>query len=154
MPSFWQRVKFGMMLRAVGIYRHVTLGARCAVVREGKVLLVRHGYAPGWQFPAGGVDPGETVEEAARREVLEETGYAVEGQARLFGVYHSRLYTNRDHVTLFVAHDAREIRAFTPNREIAEIGWFALDAPPPDVSPATARRLAEIRRNAAIAPVW
>lgn len=154
MASRWQRLKFGLMLRAIGVYKHMTLGARCAVIAEGRVLLVRHAYVAGWQFPGGGVDPGETVEEAARREVLEETGYAVEGRARLFGVYHSRIYTNRDHVTLFIADAAREARAFAPNREIAEIGWFDLNAPPGDLSPATARRLAEIRGEAEISPVW
>ena len=89
MPSRWQRLKFGLVLRAVGIYQHMTLGARCAVIVDGRVLLVRHGYAAGWQFPGGGVDPGETVEAAARRAVLEEKGYEVEGHARLFGVYQS-----------------------------------------------------------------
>ncbi|WP_196257956.1 NUDIX domain-containing protein [Pelagibacterium limicola] len=154
MVSHWQRLKFGLMLRAIGIYKHMTLGARCAVIVDGKVLLVRHGYDAGWHFPGGGVDPGETVEEAARREVLEETGYAVEGHVQLFGIYHSRHYTNRDHVTFFVARAAHKERDFVSGYEIAEIGWFALDAPPAEISPATARRLAEIAGTADKTPVW
>jgi ADP-ribose pyrophosphatase YjhB (NUDIX family) len=50
------------------------------LVRDGAVLLVRH-RKPGreyWLVPGGGVDPGETLEEAGRREVLEETGLEVE----------------------------------------------------------------------------
>ena len=48
------------------------------IVRQGDaVLLVRRGKAPfagTWAFPGGSVEPGETTEAAARRELLEETG--------------------------------------------------------------------------------
>jgi putative (di)nucleoside polyphosphate hydrolase len=45
--------------------------------RDGRVWLGRRAHTPGphnWQFPQGGVDPGEDVEAAARRELAEETG--------------------------------------------------------------------------------
>lgn len=45
--------------------------------RDGRVWLGRRVGAPGpnnWQFPQGGVDPGEDLEAAARRELREETG--------------------------------------------------------------------------------
>lgn len=45
--------------------------------RAGRVWLGRRVGAPGsqaWQFPQGGVDPGEDLEAAARRELYEETG--------------------------------------------------------------------------------
>ncbi|GGC06703.1 NUDIX hydrolase [Cellulomonas carbonis] len=50
------------------------------VVREGQLLLSRfvlHGE-PRWTMPGGGLDPGETPQQAAVREVEEETGYVVE----------------------------------------------------------------------------
>lgn len=149
-----QRIKHGLMLKALGIYKHLTLGARVAAIVEERVLLVRHGYAPGWLMPGGGVDPGETVEEAARRELVEETGFEATGRMRLFGIYHSRLYTVRDHVTLFVAEDVEQVREFRPGREIAEMGWFALDALPEGTTPATLRRLAEIAGGAEIDARW
>ena len=44
---------------------------------DGRVWLGRRANTPGphnWQFPQGGVDPGEDLESAARRELAEETG--------------------------------------------------------------------------------
>lgn len=46
-------------------------------VRDGRFLLVRRGHAPShglFAFPGGRVEAGESDEEAARRELLEETG--------------------------------------------------------------------------------
>jgi 8-oxo-dGTP diphosphatase len=48
---------------------------------EGRVLLARRGHEPlkgEWSLPGGGVELGETLEAAVAREVLEETGLAVD----------------------------------------------------------------------------
>ena len=53
------------------------LGVLAVVLRESEVLLVRRANPPDaglWGFPGGKVEWGETVEEAAARELLEETG--------------------------------------------------------------------------------
>lgn len=50
------------------------------IVDGGKVLMVRRRISEGelmWQFPAGGIETGETPEQAAVRETLEETGLEV-----------------------------------------------------------------------------
>jgi mutator protein MutT len=53
-----------------------------AVVLDGaKVLLIKRGHAPlkgQWSLPGGGVEIGETLEQAIAREVLEETGLTIE----------------------------------------------------------------------------
>jgi 8-oxo-dGTP pyrophosphatase MutT (NUDIX family) len=58
---------------------------------EPSVLVLRRAVQPGlgaWDLPAGYLDPGESFEQAARRETREEAGIAVELTA-LSGVYHS-----------------------------------------------------------------
>jgi 8-oxo-dGTP diphosphatase len=57
-----------------------TLAVSVAVWRGNKVLLIRRGQPPfegAWSFPGGKVKTGETLEVAARRELLEETGLNV-----------------------------------------------------------------------------
>ncbi len=59
----------------------VPIVAGCVLVRDGKVLLVQEKQPKvygKWNLPAGRVDVGETIEQAAVREVLEETGFVVE----------------------------------------------------------------------------
>ena len=60
--------------------RTIRIRVGVLIWRDGQVLLVRHEKAGRsyWLVPGGGVDPGETMVEAAARELLEETGYVVE----------------------------------------------------------------------------
>ena len=69
-----------------------TLVERSAPDGEARVLLLRRAVEPGlgaWDLPAGYLEAGESAEEGARRETLEEAGLAVE-LVRLVGVYTSR----------------------------------------------------------------
>ncbi|MBD7963535.1 NUDIX domain-containing protein [Fictibacillus norfolkensis] len=61
--------------------------AQGVVIHEGKVLLVRQKVKRGdivWNYPGGGVEDGETFEQACVREVMEETGYTVKIIKSLF----------------------------------------------------------------------
>lgn len=57
------------------------VGVGVVVIREDRVLLIRRGQAPWlgeWSIPGGAQELGETVAEAAHREVAEETGIAID----------------------------------------------------------------------------
>jgi 8-oxo-dGTP diphosphatase len=57
------------------------LAVSAAIVRDGKVLIVRRARPPArgvFTLPGGGVEAGETLHEAVAREVLEETGLVIE----------------------------------------------------------------------------
>lgn len=103
-----------------------------AVRRGDTVLLVKRGREPSrgyYAFPGGRVEPGEGLKDAARRELLEETGlyvrdlqplrdYLIEGRRD------DRLLRYRLHV-FAASHDAGEAVA---GDDAEEAGWFDLEA--------------------------
>lgn len=95
----------------------------------GRLLLGRRGQgvaSPGkWSFPAGFVDRGERVEDAARREAREETGLAVRLDA-LLGLYS----TAGDPVVLAVYAGTTVGGALAPADDLTELAFFPLDALP------------------------
>jgi 8-oxo-dGTP pyrophosphatase MutT (NUDIX family) len=135
--------------------RGMTLGVRIVAVDDaGRVALVRHGYAPGWHLPGGAVEPGETAESAALRELAEETGVTADGPLSLLGLYFNPAFGGRDHVALFRA-ESFSIGSEPPlGREIAERGWFSPDALPEETTPATRRRLLEALTGARPEARW
>ena len=63
------------------------VGVGAVVLKEGRVLLVRRGVAPAnglWAIPGGGLELGETLREAAEREILEETGITIRAGEPVF----------------------------------------------------------------------
>ncbi len=137
------------------ISRGMTLGVRAAVLdEENRVFLVRHTYVTGWHLPGGGIEVDETAAEAMMRELEEEANIRLEEPAELRGFYWNREGSRRDHVAFFV------VRAFTqtgprlPDREIAEAGFFALDALPPDTTKGTRRRLDELAGKRTPDGIW
>jgi ADP-ribose pyrophosphatase YjhB (NUDIX family) len=135
--------------------RGLTLGAQGAVLTpDNKVLLVRHGYRPGWHFPGGGVEKNETVLTALTRELEEEACVILKNPPPLFGLYsHMPTYPG-DHIALFVVRDWNQPRLPKPNREIAEIGFFEQSSLPTGTHESTRARLNEILSGAAKSETW
>ncbi|MCL5996165.1 MAG: NUDIX domain-containing protein [Chloroflexi bacterium] len=131
------------------ITRPVTLGVRLLLVKEQRVLLVRHTYQPYWFLAGGGVKRGETLEQAARREAAEEIGARM-GVLRLHGVFTNFFDNKSDHVVVFTCQD------FTltgkHDREIETCAFFALDQLPDDIAAGHKRRIHEFA-SAASTPI-
>jgi len=63
------------------------VGVGAVVIRDGRILLVKRGSSPGkglWAPPGGLVELGETVREAAEREILEETGITIRAKEAFY----------------------------------------------------------------------
>jgi 8-oxo-dGTP pyrophosphatase MutT (NUDIX family) len=134
--------------------RGMTLGVRGAVLDEdGRVFLVRHGYTPGWHFPGGAVDPGESLSEALARELMEEGNVRVIGAPLLHGVFQNGSY-KRDHIAVFVVREFGRPSPLPASWEIAEADFFPLNKLPDGTSEGTRRRLEEILYGAPVSATW
>jgi ADP-ribose pyrophosphatase YjhB (NUDIX family) len=135
--------------------RGLTLGAQGAVLdAEGRVLLVRHTYRPGWCFPGGGVEWGETLAQSLERELEEEVGVLVSGQPALHGVFANFDAFPGDHIAVYVVRAWERSDPVRQSREIAAVEFFDPEALPETTDPGTRRRLAEILDGAPLAPNW
>lgn len=157
-PTLRQRLE-PTLRRFVHLYfrfaRGMTLGVRAVVVDADKrVFLVRHTYVTGWYLPGGGVEVGQTFREALAMELREEGRIEVTGEPELHGVFLNSHVSVRDHVVVYIVRSFQQDRMPEPNSEIAETGFFALDALPPDTTEGTRQRLAEIFDGKPVIPTW
>ncbi len=96
------------------------------IVRDGKVAVVHRPRHDDWSLPTGKLDEGESWEEAAVREVEEETGM----RARITGELDSAYYKDskgRDKQVRWYRMDIVDDGAFEPSHEVDELRWVTPD---------------------------
>ena len=123
------------------------------IAHPGKgVVLVERRYPPlGWALPGGFVDYGESVEQAAIREAMEETNLPVHLR-ELLGVYSDPARDARRHTisTVFIAStDVPE--ALRGGDDAAKAAFFSLESLPTELAFDHARILEDFRRRHAAA---
>lgn len=128
--------------KLVGHRPLLQVGASVIVENEnGQVLLEKRADNHCWGYPGGSVELDEVVEEAARRELYEETGL-VAGELQLFGVFSGRelhyVYPNGDEVSnvdivyLCKTYSGELKRQ---EQEVEALRFFPADALPENLSP-------------------
>jgi 8-oxo-dGTP pyrophosphatase MutT (NUDIX family) len=127
--------------------------AACAlVVRDNKVLLVRHSYVRGWLLPGGGVGRAEPPADAVLRELKEEIGLVRSSPPEFVGLYSRRTGWVTNVIALYRVDDAEF--NFRSNFEIREVQFADPVAPPDGTPPSVRRRLLEFARLQPQSPHW
>ena len=110
----------------------VAVGA--LVVHQNKVLLILRGEAPAkgmWAVPGGSVNLGETLQAAAEREVLEETGLKIKAGEVIYSfekIQHDKAGQVQYHYVILdlEAEPLDPAQPLTPADDAIEAGWFTL----------------------------
>lgn len=131
--GLWKRLPYRLRLRIIRVTQKKFTASVGVIItnRDGKVLLLEHLLRPGsgWGIPGGFIEHGEQPEAAARREIREETGIALENLRML------RLRTINRHIEFLFRAESNE----TPqvrSREIISLDWFAVDEIPAEMNEA------------------
>jgi 8-oxo-dGTP pyrophosphatase MutT (NUDIX family) len=124
--------------------RPKTFGAHAiALTPEGRLVLVRLWYAPGWRLPGGGRNPEEAAADGAIRELREEIGLVSHGAVELACELDERVDFKRDTCSLVIVREV-EYRPKRWNWEVEAICEASLVELPTDVSPQTRRWLERV----------
>jgi 8-oxo-dGTP pyrophosphatase MutT (NUDIX family) len=114
---------------------------------EPEILLISGRKYPGsWVFPVGTVEPGETLQQTAARECLEESGYVVDIGAKIETVKVSRKNAQFDY-TFFLAYIRDEVKKYESDRKRKWVPLHELRHTLADIFLPVARVLAEMNRS-------
>jgi ADP-ribose pyrophosphatase len=110
------------------IVRHPGSAVMMAVDDERRILLVRQYRLPAagymWELPAGRLDPGEKPLQAAKRELIEETGYRAKRWTKLASFFVSPGFVD-ERMTIYLAENLTAGVATPMDDERIETRWFA-----------------------------
>jgi len=129
------------MRKHIGHERLLIVGASVFVHKDGKLLLQKRMDNGCWSDHGGCCEPGENVEETAKRELNEETGL-IANKLELIGVFSGKdldyTYPNGDMVSnvniAFLCEDFTGDLIYQTN-ETSDLKWFELGKLPESISP-------------------
>ena len=116
---------------------HEVQAAGCVVRHDGRIAVIHRPRYDDWSLPKGKLDPGESFEEAAEREVLEEIGV----RGTLGEELPPAEYTDhkgRSKIVRYWVMEVDDESGFEPNDEVDEVRWL---------DPAEARSLLTYQRD-------
>lgn len=109
------------------IVRHHGSAVMMPVDEKNRILLVKQYRLPArgylWELPAGRVDKGESVLQAAKRELREETGFKARKWTKLLSFFVSPGFLE-ERMTIYVAQDLTAGTIDWMEDERIEIGWY------------------------------
>lgn len=109
------------------VVRHAGSAVMMAVDERKRILMVRQYRLPAgkylWELPAGKVDPGETPLQAAKRELVEETGYKARRWTKLVSYFASPGFV-QERMTVYLATGLTAGTATPMDDERIEARWF------------------------------
>ncbi len=113
----------------------------------GRILMQQRTDDGTWSYPGGRIEIDETVEDGARREVLEECGLEV-GEMTLLGVFSgtelNHIYPNGNEVCgidiVYISHDYKGTLT-SQDGEARQMGFYPIDALPQPISAMNAKQL-------------
>jgi 8-oxo-dGTP diphosphatase len=116
--------------------------AGCVVRHEGRIAVIHRPRYDDWSLPKGKLDPGESFEEAAVREVEEEIGVRGELGAELDASMYAD-HQGRAKIVRYWLMDVDDVPEFAANDEVDEVRWL---------TPDEARALLTYDRDRAVLP--
>ena len=110
------------------IFRPNVRGAYVIVTYKDKILLIKNSYKPGWTFPCGMIDKGETEVEGARRELFEEVGVSCDKTDLVFlRKYLCTKNYKKDHQFFFLLKLNNFPEIQLDMKEVIDHEWVNLD---------------------------
>lgn len=127
---------------------YIGVGVGAALFNEhGEIFLMRRGplaknEAGAWMFPGGTVEFGESLEEAIKREVLEELNITIEPSSQLPAVDHILPEENQHWVTtVFVSENVTEKPQILEPEKCDAAEWFPLKQLPSPIAKASQKAI-------------
>jgi 8-oxo-dGTP pyrophosphatase MutT (NUDIX family) len=135
----------GLLKLAWFVRRPRTFGAHAlAFTPEGRIILVRLRYAPGWRLPGGGRLKHEAPRDAVLRELREEIGLTGHGDVQLACELEQATDFKHDLASLLVVRDV----SYVPRKwswEVEDVMEATLETLPADLSPRMAEWIAAVK---------